>query len=213
MNQQIHSFLNSELDEVDYYSLSRENLLNLKQFLLQLREKENEFQMAIQLPFQSIKEKCDWIKEISFDGLQSEENGEFKSSSVYLYANDGIDLIVKFNPNSGKYEELTKEIPRLLFFSSKVRKFIKRQQSVDLIHDELHEIDDIGREIYKNFLVSTSISNNFKIYYSPHIGTYVYNGNELLAKYLNHPRKYDEEEFLNSRYKKRILTKIQIKQK
>lgn len=213
MEKKIYSFLNSDLNEVEFYNLPKEELLTLKEYLLFLNEKDEMFKKNIQKPFNSIKEKCAWIKKISFDGLQSKTTGKIYPSSVYLYGMDKINLIITFNDLSGQYEDLAKDVPLIYHISKNVRTRIKRQDEVKFIQSELGEIDTIGKEIYENLLYTPSISGNFDIYYSPYVGLYLYNNYILMAKYLNNPRNYLEKEILKSDDKKRILTKIQIKYK
>ena len=107
MNEQVKKFLNTTLTEAEYYSLPKENLITLKEYLLQLKDKDNDFQTAIQEQFQSIKKKCSWLSAISFGGL-IHESGNYEITAIYLYSKDGIDLIANCNHSSDRYEDLTK---------------------------------------------------------------------------------------------------------
>ena len=57
MQEQVKNFLSSNLTETEYYSLPKENLITLKEYLLQLKEKDNEFDRAIEKHAKSIKQK------------------------------------------------------------------------------------------------------------------------------------------------------------
>ena len=83
MKEHIKNFLNTNLTETEYYSLPKENLITLKEYLLQLKNKDDNFQTAIQEQFQSIKKKCVWLNTISFGGL-IHENGNYEITAIYL---------------------------------------------------------------------------------------------------------------------------------
>ena len=59
--------------------------------------------------------------------------------------------------NFGIYEELVKNIPRLYLLSGKIRKQLLRQKDLKFIQEELKEIDDIGKNLYR--LTLTPISS------------------------------------------------------
>ena len=212
MEKQIKLFLNSELDEGDYYSLSKENLLTLREYLLKLKEKDDEFQSRIQNQFNSIKEKCDWLEDINFDGVVKKD-GTYEMSAIYLNSNDGVNLIVRLNKNHDQYEELVKKVPKLYLVSSKVRKHLARQEDIKYIQEELREIDNIGRDVYKGVLGFVySRSENFLVYNTPNKCVSVYNDYELICEYLNESKKHKETGFLKDKDKKeKLLEKILIK--
>lgn len=212
MEEQAKRFLNSNLTELEYYSLPKENFITLKEYLLQLKEKDNNFQSAIQEQFESIKKKCSWLSAISFGGL-IHESGNYEITAIYLYSKDGNDLIAKHNNSNDKYEGLTKNVPKLYLLSGKVKKHLSRQKDIDLIQEELREIGNVGRNIYKDVLRPTSsISNNFQIYYTPNIGLSIYNDCDLIANYLNCSKKRKEKEYLKKEdSKEKLLRKVFVK--
>lgn len=212
MEEQAKRFLNSNLTELEYYSLPKENFITLKEYLLQLKEKDNNFQSAIQEQFESIKKKCSWLSAISFGGL-IHESGNYEITAIYLYSKDGNDLIAKHNNSNDKYEGLTKNVPKLYLLSGKVKKHLSRQKDIDLIQEELREIGNVGRNIYKDVLRPTSsISNNFQIYYTPNIGLSIYNDYDLIANYLNCSKKRKEKEYLKKEdSKEKLLRKVFVK--
>ena len=212
MKEQVKIFLNTTLTETEYYSLPKENLITLKEYLLQLKDKDNTFQTAIQEQFQSIKKKCVWLNAISFDGLIN-ESGNYVITAIYLHSKDGIDLIANYNHLSDKYEDLTKNVPKVYLLSGKVRKHLSRQKDIDLIQEELREIENVGRNIYIDVLRPiSSISNNFEIYYTPHVGLSIYNEDDLIADYLNCSKKSKEKEYLKEEdSKEKLLRRILVK--
>mgnify|MGYP004466156597 FL=1 len=212
MKEQVKNFLNTTLTETEYYSLPKENLITLKEYLLQLKDKDNIFKTAIQEQFQSIKKKCVWLNAISFGGLIN-ESGNYVITAIYLYSKDGIDLIANYNHLSDRYEDLTKNVPKVYLLSGKVRKHLSRQKDIDLIQEELREIENVGRNIYIDVLRPiSSISNNFQIYYTPDVGLSIYNEDDLIADYLNCSKKSKEKEYLKEEdSKEKLLRRILVK--
>ncbi len=211
MKEQIIKFLNTELTEADYFSLSKDGLITLKDYLTNLDAKDREFTIAIRKQFDSIKEKCSWLSSITFGGLVH-ENGTYELTAIYLYSEDGIDLVAVANRDTEKYEDLTKNIPKLYLLSGKVRKHLARQKDIDLIQDELCEIENVGREMYKDVLRPlSSASDNFTIHYSPHFGLSVYNDFDLIASYLSRAEKHKEKEYIKDEESKtKLLKRIMI---
>ena len=62
MQEQVKRFLKTDLTEAEFYSLDEENIIAIKNYLLQLKEIDSKFQLAIQKQVQSIKEKCSPLK-------------------------------------------------------------------------------------------------------------------------------------------------------
>ena len=219
MEEQIKLFLNSDLDEADYFSLSKENLLTLRELLLQFKKIDNEFTSAIQEQFQSIKEKCNWLSTISFSGY-IHKNGFYGTTSIYLNSEDGIDLTVQYNDITHIYEGLIKEdkIPKVCLISRKLRKHLLRQKDISFIQEELYEIDRIGRDIYKSVLVPiNSVSKNFCMCYVPHKGLHVTNNDKynyyLIATYYECLKGHKERELLkDEKSKEKLLTRILVNQ-
>ena len=213
MNEEIKLFLNCDLNEADYFSLSKDNLLTLKDYLLQFKDKDNDFTSSIQSQFESIKEKCSWVTSISFGGY-IHKDGIYGITSIYLNSEDGIDLVAEYNKKTNRYEGLIKEdkVPQIYLISRKIRKLLLRQKDINIIQDELREIERIGRDIYIDVLFPiNSASENFQICYVPHTGLYVYDHHVLIAKYLMCKPKHVEKEFLRDNVKKeKLLRKILI---
>ena len=184
----------------------------MEEYLLKLKEKDNDFQLTIENELQSIKKKCNWLTTIDFGGLIN-SFGDYTLTAIYLHSKDGIDLIVRYNNINSKYEDLTSNVPKIYLLSEKVKKHLLRQKDIDYIQEELSEIEKIGRNIYKDVLAPiASISKNFEIYYTPNIGLSIYSDYDLIANYLNHPRNFKEKEFLkDEKSKEKLLKRILIK--
>ena len=211
MKEEVKLFLNSDLDEADFFKLPKDNLLSLREYLLKLKDVDTDFQIAINKQLQLIKNKCNWVSTISFNGL-IHDKGSSEITSIHLHSNDGIDLVVSKN-NFGVYEDLVKNIPRLYLLSGKIRKQLLRQKDLKFIQGELNEIDDIGQNLYRFTLTPiTSISNNFIVYSSPAFGTSVYSDFDLIATYeKNYHKKYDRDYLKSPEEKGKMLEKILVK--
>lgn len=214
MQEQVKRFLKTDLTEAEFYSLDEENIIAIKNYLLQLKEIDSKFQLAIQKQVQSIKEKCSWVKTVYFDGLIN-ENNFYSITSIHLYSEDSVDLIVQYNETNDKYEEITRDIPKIYFISKKVKEHQLRKNELNLIQQELREIEVIGRNIYKKTLKPiSSISKNFNIWYSPRAGLSIYNEFDLIANYSNSDKKQKEKEyFKDADSKEQLLSKIMINPK
>ena len=212
MQEQVKKFLNSDLTEKEYYSVEEDNAVTLKEYLLQLHDIDNEFQSAIKEQFNLIAQKCNWLKSIYFDGLML-DNNDYNMISIYLDSKDGIDIIAKYNSSTDKYEELVKNTPRIYLLSKKFKKKISRMEDLELIQNELREIENIGRNLYKDALKATSsISNNFNIYYSPQYGLYVYNKDDLIVNYeVTDKKAKDDVYFKDADSKEKLANRILVK--
>ena len=153
MQEQVKKFLNSDLTEKEYYSVEEDNAVTLKEYLVQLHDIDNEFQSAIKEQFNLIAQKCNWLKSIYFDGLML-DNDAYNMISIYLDSKDGIDIIAKYNSSTEKYEELVKNTPKIYLLSKKFKKKISRMEDLELIQNELREIENIGRNLYKDDLIA-----------------------------------------------------------
>ena len=60
----IKEFIESSQDEREFFSIDKENLISLRNYILELKEKEEKFNKSINLLFESIKGKNDWVERI-----------------------------------------------------------------------------------------------------------------------------------------------------
>ena len=211
MKQITRYFLNSDMNEADFYNLPKDNLITLREYLLDMLNKDNEFLNLIGEPLSSMKEKCPWINDIGYDMLQLAVTGSTIDSTIWLFPTDGHNMIVSKNKNSSIYDDLAKVIPSIYLLDKNVKKRIKRQNELLFIQDELHEIDKIGRNFYDELLYDkTSISGDFDISYVPNIGMYVYTDNEFLAACLVRNMKSYQKPYLKDKQKDKVLARIQL---
>ena len=212
MKQVVKAFLNSDSTEADFFDLSKEDLITLKDYLESLLSKDNEFQNTINEPLESIRNKCDWVEGIGFNGLQLSDSGEYFHSGVNIFAKDNADLIVTSKDNMEDYKEVSLYIPKIYHASSKVRTLINRQGDLNKIQEELKEIGKIGCEIYDGALYpKKSASGMFEISYRPNIGLDVWSNDDLVAGIYERPIKVYNTPYLSGKNACKVLTKIQIK--
>lgn len=211
METDIKNFLNSDLVESEYYNLPKEDLINLKQYILMIKEKEKEFQRLVEQPVKSMQEKCNWLAGTNFQGIQSEVNGEFILHSIILWGVDNINLVARYKDKLGKYVGLVEWIPKIYLLNKRIRTIIKRQNDLNLIQGELGDVASIGQTIYDGLFHKYSISENFSIIYLHPDSIAILNNHILLAKYLDNQHKSKDKELLNNEEKQKLLTKIQIR--
>ena len=217
MKDIIKDFLNGELTESEFFGLPKEDLISLKEYLELLKEKDVKYQSLIKEQFDSIKKKCDWIAKVGFGSLQLEATGQYQNSWLNLFANDGIDLSVSLANGAGEYVDLAK-IPNLYLLRRSSRVRSNRQKELSIIQDELHVIDEVGRNLYDGALYpKKSISGSFTANYSPELGIDLFCDNDeysnvLIARYYDRTGKYYDRPVLNDAAKKeKLLTRIQIR--
>ena len=212
MKEITRSFLNSDMVESDFYNLPKKDLINLRDYILQLQEKDKEFMDLVREPVSSMKTKCSWIDDVAFDGRQIESTGEYYSSSIWLFPTEGHNLITKLDRDDKIYKDIADKIPTIYRLNKTIRTQIKRQGELKNIQDELHDIDQIGREFYDGLLYrKKSISGDFDMLYTPNIGMYVFNDDELVADYLVRKMRSYDKPYLKGTNKRKILTRIQVK--
>lgn len=67
-------FLASDLNEVEYFGCNKTSLMSLKDYLLELKQKKEDFDKLISEPLKSIQNKNKWVKNIRPDRTL-DENG------------------------------------------------------------------------------------------------------------------------------------------
>ena len=152
----IKEFLDSDLTESEFFNLPKEDLMSLKDYLEVCREQDAKFRGLIEKPFSSIQDKCDWIQRIGFGSLQNDD-AVYLMSWLNLFAADGIDLSVSLK--NGEYKDLA-QIPTLYLLNKKSRILLDRQEDLYFIQDELHELDEVGRDVFSGFSKSTSLTKS-----------------------------------------------------
>ena len=214
MEQIAHDFLNSGKTEAEFFNLPKENLIDLKEYLLQMKAKDKEFMVLINEPFISMKEKCPWIGDVAFKFLQN-ELPEKSSSSVWLFPINGERLIAMRDRENGYYGDITihSSSPLHLLLSKNTRIHIKRKEELASIQKELRVIDEIGRSYYDGLLYpQKSISGYFAVSYIPNMGMSIWASNyiDLIATFLSKEIKIYNKPYFSEEEKDKVLTKIQI---
>lgn len=205
MNNIAKSFLESDLNEVEYFDLNDKEYISLGEYLNMVHEVDKEFHEAIKEQEKSIKDKCEWVESLEFNAHQID--GEYTHSGANLFLADGGRIIA----DSEKSKKL--EVPRVLRISKKVRNHIIWSEDLEKIQPELKEIGNIGRKIYDGYVCSRkSISGTFSITYMPGIRLDVWNDYDLVTGYSERVwRSYNRPEIKDESEKQKILTKIQLK--
>ena len=206
----IKEFLDSDLTESEFFNLPKEDLMSLKDYLEVCQKQAVKFRGLIEKPFSSIQDKCDWIQRIGFGSLQNDD-AVYLMSWLNLFAADGIDLSVSLE--NGEYKDLA-QIPT----NKESRILLDRQEDLYFIQDELHEIDEVGRDVFSGFsLTKRSISKSFTADYISGLGLDLFTCNDeygldfILRSYERHGNYYDKEIITNQAEKEKVLNRVQIK--
>lgn len=213
MDSNIIIFLNSTMNEAEFFHVPGFNTITLGDHLESMKTFDEAFIWACQDALKSMKKKCDWVQTVSFNG-----SGEFFQTGVRIFTIDNDEIIATLNVKNGKYEAPVKDVPKMYLLSKKIRNSIQRTEELGLIQKELLDIDIIGRQIYEGMLYpAESISGNFTINYISNVGMDVTHGNgentELIARFYNSNKKNTEKTYLNENNKPKLLNKILLNQK
>lgn len=131
---EVEDFVVSSLDEIDYFKCNRENLVSLKNYLLELKEQKKEYDRLIANPLKSIQDKNIWCKDVqpaARDIFFMEAKAKNYPSVFIGEDND------KLFGSGIAYDSLD---PRGLIYS---RRMIKRHEILNNSKDELLEIKKI----------------------------------------------------------------------
>ena len=214
MNKVLCDFIESDLTESDYFGLSKDELITLKEYFLSMREKDKEFKELIKEPLDSMKDKCGWISSVGYNLLQQSSTDEYISSTIYLFPVIGRTQIVHKSFWSDEYKDITDKVPLIYLLNRDIRMERKRTKDLPFIQDELREIDEVGKTVYDKLLYpKNTVSDNFMVFYTPNIGMDVYvpsDYNSLAYYYVRNMKLYDKP-LIEDRQKEKVLTKIQIR--
>ena len=211
MKDSVLKFIESEYDEADYFDLSKEDLISLKDYLSILKEKSEKFKNLVKEPTCLIKEKCSWVRDMGYSSLQNPLLKNNNQTGIYLFAVDNIDLIA-LSDETGKYEEISKQIPMLYLIRNKSRLVARRQNDLNLIQDELRDIDLIGKSIFdKDDYDKESISGHFVLSYMPNIDLSLWSYNDLIIDFKERQMNLYNKPYLYSENKNKVLNRIQFK--
>ena len=212
MKKNIYNFLDSEQDEAEYFSLSKEELINLKEFLNILKTKEETFINSIKSEEDSIKEKCDWVDHILFTGVQFKGKENLFFSTIRLLGQNTY-LEAYYNEQSDKYITYPRFLPKCICFNKYLKDRKEQIGSLKNIQEELSNIDIIGKDVFDGYLSNRSASGKFEIEFLPFEGVALNSKFKTLAFFGDRKPKYIFEEGLDDETKEKALNKILIRQK
>lgn len=211
MNQELKDFIKSDLNEAEFYGVSRDNSITLEEYLEKMKDLDFQFQQMAQFEIFSIKRKCNWVDEVWFAGVQN-HRGKYELKGIAVFAKDGRGIFGCPNKD-GEYGCIVEGLPRIFLLHHGIRKDLKRLQEFYKIQEELNEIDSIGSEVYNGYLsMKPSVSNNFGAKYHPDLGLYVNSVYGDLATFTKPRMKdYHNPILKNDMDKAKVLQKILIK--
>ncbi len=153
---EVEKFITSPLDEKDYFKCEKENLVSLKNYLLELKEQKKEYDKLIAEPLKSIQEKNTWCKDIqpinNDSYLMKAKAKNYPSVFIGEYDDN-------FWFQKSYYDSLN---PRGFVYNIRLK---KRQEIINNSKDELQEI----KRIIQSFGFSNedegliTISNHFLV--------------------------------------------------
>ena len=151
------------------------------------------------------------------DGISQIISNTFPDIYLITKAYDGHQAIMHMEKQYFPVIITDIKMPNMFKVKKSYKTYDERQKSLYLIQDELIDIEKKGRLIYDGILYpKESISESFKIIYSPNLGMDVFvslkeETNNLLASFYEREMKNYYEPILKDKEKDKVLTKIQIK--
>lgn len=153
-------FIASDLDEVEYFGCDKTSLMSLKEYLIELKERKEEFDKLISEPLKSIKSKNKWVVNVvpRYDGIKEGVIIQGKNDP-FLGVGIWPELAVAQRKKPNDYI-LTGGMIITPFHNLKFRNRIK---VLDNSQNEIREIDTIARKM--NFIKEEfdTISNYFSV--------------------------------------------------
>ena len=207
----IKEFLSSDLDESEFFEVSKKDSISLDEYRQKMIDLDRKFQKMARFEVESIKRKCGWVDAIWFESLQDKKTGEFFLPTLHVFSKDGKD-ISSFEEIDGSFD-FSAKFPKLFLINPNIRRNIERRKNIQKCQSELKEIDLIGKEVYEGKLYDRkSVSDNFKAVYRPDSGLYLFNSNsDNITAYLKENRKNYDKPLAKDKDKDKLLRKILIK--
>lgn len=160
------NFLSSDLDEVEYFGCNKKSLVSLREYLNELKQKNEEFERLIQEPLESIKKKNKWVTNVipRYDGSLSRIQIQGKNQPSLGV---GIEPKIARAHHKNPYDYiLTGGMIITPFHNLKLRnriKVLKNSQNeireIDKIAQKLHFIKEEFDTASKNFSTKSSWYN------------------------------------------------------
>ena len=129
---EVENFVVSSIDEIDYFNCNVEDLVSLRDYLIELKEKQNDYSKLITEPLKSIQEKNPWCKDIqpAMSGIFKMEAKSNNYPSIYI-GKDNEEL--GYNGIEMGHNPISNNIY--------LKRYIERKSIVHNSRDELLEIE------------------------------------------------------------------------
>lgn len=209
-NKLIKMFIESDLDESEFFEVSKDNSISLEEYYELMRDYDYRFQKMAQFEVKSIKEKCPWVKDVWFEGLQNAKTKGFFLTSIHFFSIDGREIYTSYDKKIDAYNHKI-DVQKIYLLNKGIRLDVQRQKDFAKIQEELKEIEDIGHYIYNDKLHDmSSISDNFKAIYRPDGGLYLFSVHDLVTCFLK-PAVKNYDKPITKENDVRVLKKILLK--
>lgn len=154
------NFLASDLNEVEYFGCDKTSLMSLKDYLLELKQKKEEFDKLVSEPLKSIKSKNKWVIDVvpRYDGYLDGVLIRGKNDPVL-----GIGIDPAMAAAQGKKASDYILTGGMVITPFHNLKFKNRIKVLENSQDEIREIDTIARNL--NFINEefNTVSGKFEI--------------------------------------------------
>lgn len=214
MKESIKLFLRSNVSEDDAYNIPKEGLVSLREYFETLKKADRRFLIFTEDERNIIKSTLPWVNEIGFDGMQDSKSKKYYTTSIYLYAYDGINLVLSYNEKTGLYEDSAKNLTIFDKLNPKTAIRARRQKDLYKIQDLLAEIESIGKGEYKGCLATKkSASGEFDISYAPIRGLSISSDYDLVASFNYRKTRFKDRPYLRGKASENLLDLIKMKEK
>lgn len=150
-------FLASDLNEVEYFSCDKTSLMLLKDYLLELKQKKEEYDKLISEPLKSIQSKNKWVKNIR-------PNHDLDENGLVVWGNTNPTFLLGIQPefSNGNPEDYIRIGGHYVtpFLQIKMK---NRKKLLENSQEELHKINKIVHQLNVIEKPFTTISDRFKI--------------------------------------------------
>lgn len=154
------NFLDSDLNEVEYFGCEKTSLVALRDYLDELKQKHEEYEKLIREPLNSIKSKNRWIVDVipRYDGIRDGVKIRGKNNPVL-----GVGINPKMAQARGKKPNDYILTGGMIVTPFHNLKFKNRIKVLDNSQDEIRQIDKIAQDL--NFIKEEfdTISSNFSV--------------------------------------------------
>ena len=169
MKRKYDDFIKSDLDEAEFFGVSRDNSITLDEYLNEMHDVDHRFYKIAKSEIESIKRKLIWVDDVYF--FSHEEFARDDLDCIYIKTIEGKLLLVVRD----KYNETFNLIihnPMLAdLFKNESMRDQNRKKEFENVQVELDEIRKIGLQTYKGKLLPReSISETFNAIYRPESG-------------------------------------------